>query len=167
MAEKLAKAIHCNTSEIHPVVNSIPILFLLSLLRCSIPVRLSDNALLENYDEIILIGPIWGGQLIAPLRTAIRKCKKSGKKFHFALTCESSESDKDGPYGYNHVFGILDSVASDAVLEKAAFSTTLVKNYSPEGRTIQSEKIRITEENYSEALKEKLMDFAGRIAKSD
>ncbi|WP_448529729.1 hypothetical protein [Raineya sp.] len=162
MAEKLARELDCQTAQIAPLFKNILILFLISMLKWRVPIRIVGNVRLEDYEEVILFGPVWGGLLISPLRTAIYKCIKAKKKFHFALTCESKEEDKDGKYGYNHVFGMVDIFAGEWVLQKAAFSTSLVKNYV-EPTSVTSGKVKITDENYSDELRKKLLDFTKRI----
>jgi flavodoxin len=163
MAEKLAVELNCEIIFVKPWFNYVGILFLISLFKWRIPLRMQRPVDLAQYDSVIIMGPVWGGLLISPLRSLIDLCKKASKKFHFAITCETKESDRAGEYGFNHVFAQVDAYASNHVLEKAAFSTSLIIGYSEEARTVNSAKIKITDANYSEILKERLMDFAHRI----
>ncbi|MFN4084195.1 MAG: hypothetical protein ACK4K9_11240 [Bacteroidia bacterium] len=161
MANKLAVEINCEIAEIKPMFKNVVLLFLMSFLKINIPIKIEGKQL-TNYDEIIIFGPVWGGLLISPLRTAIKKCIKANKKFHFAITCESGQADKDTEYGYNHVFGLLDKYAGYWVLEKTAFSSTLVKNFVAK-KSVTETKVQITDENYSDALHQKILDFANKI----
>jgi flavodoxin len=98
IAKKIAAELNCTTQQIIPTVNSVFILFLLSLLKLGIPINLRPEDISEA-DEVILIGPIWGGQLIPPLRTAIKQCVKASKKIHFAVRCETKDEENDSNMG--------------------------------------------------------------------
>lgn len=161
IAEKLAQELGGDTFRLEPVVNSIAALFLLSALNLRVPIHLSKEQI-SAYDEVIVLGPIWGGQLLAPLRSAIRACQKASRPFHFAVTCESSDEEKDGQYGYNQVLRKAQEVGGTWARTTAAFPTPLVDGYVPPAN-VTDEKTRITEANYSAALRERVRAFAETI----
>ncbi len=161
IAEKLAQELSGDTLKIEPVVNSIAALFLLSAMNFRVPVHLSKEQI-SAYDEVIVLGPIWGGQLLAPLRSAIRACQKASRPFHFAVTCESSDEEKDGQYGYNQVLHKIQEVGGIWARTTVAFPLPLVDGYVPLADAM-AEKTRITEANYSAALRERVRAFAEKI----
>ena len=67
MAHKLAALLDCDAKEIIPTCDGTGILYLLSLLRVSVPTNCSSKELLRA-EEIVILGPVWGGLLISPLR---------------------------------------------------------------------------------------------------
>lgn len=162
IAEKLSIALDSDLKEIKPVINSLLVLFLLSLIKIGIPTNISKEDF-ENYDEIILVGPVWGGLLISPLRNTIKKCVKASRNMHFAVTCETKEEEKDNKYGYTKVLTKAKNLGGKFVQTTDAFSTSLVninnKKWSPK----LSEKIKITEENFNDLLKSRISYFESRI----
>jgi len=101
-AEKTAQKLGADIEIIKPVVNGTLLLVMFSMLKWGIKTNVSTKKL-DEYDEVIIWGPIWAGALIAPLRNVIKKCVKASKNIHFAVTCETSEEDKDRNYGYTNV----------------------------------------------------------------
>ncbi|HET7116936.1 MAG TPA: hypothetical protein VFI29_10625 [Hanamia sp.] len=162
IAEKLANELACNSKRIIPVVNSLAILFLLSLMKIGIPTNISKKEI-EGYSKVIILGPVWGGLLISPLRNTIKKCIKASKPIYSAVTCETKDEEKENKYGYAQVLKEVEDLGGKLVLATEAFSTSLVnldnKSWSPK----LSEKIKITEDNFNEVLKKRLSNFALKI----
>ncbi len=162
LAEKLSRELSCDLEIVRPILNYTGLLFLITLLKISIPTNISKDKIKE-YDEVIIIGPIWGGLLISPLRTILKKCIALSKPIHFAVTCESSEAQKDDKYGYNQVLKSAMQLGGQLVFSTAAFSTSLIKGYDGKITTDSTAKAKITEENFSDELKIKFDDFKNRI----
>jgi flavodoxin len=161
IAAKLAAELGCNAHRITPMFDHIFFLYLLSLLRINIPINITKN-LFREYDEAILVGPIWGGQLISPLRTALKRCTNASKKLHFAVTCETKDEDKDTKYGYAQVLKKAAVLGGTLFGNSEAFSTYLVspgKLWSPK----PGEKIKITADNYDGPLRLRVEGFAKMI----
>lgn len=162
IADRLSLQLVCDSKEITPMFNNVFILFLLSLLKINIPTNISIEDI-RKYDEIIIIGPIWAGLLISPLRTVIFKCIKAFKNISLAVTCETREEDNNSQYGYSQVIKKASDLGGKFIKNTAAFSTSLV-NFGNKSWTPKiSEKIRITEKNYSDILKLRVEDFANKI----
>jgi flavodoxin len=163
MAHKLASELACDIEPIQPRIQNLVLLLLLSWMKLGIPVKGNSSRLLQ-YREIIIFGPIWAGLLVAPLRTIIKQCMHTAKPIHFALTCESKESDKDGEYGYNHVLAKVHALGGKNIKTTEAFSTSWVTDFKEGFQMNLSDKIKFTDDNYSAALQMKLHAFAERIA---
>ena len=162
IAEKLAKELWCPSKKITPIIDNIALLFLLSLLRINIPTNISDQDI-QEYDEVILIGPIWGGLLVSPLRTVIKKCVRASKNIHFAVTCETKEEDKDKKYGSSQVLKKASDLGGKYVKNTEAFSTALINADNPSWSPKLSEKIKMTEDNYKGVLVSRVHDYASKI----
>lgn len=162
IAEKLSNELACNSKKIVPVIDSLAVLFLLSLMKIGIPTNISKKEI-EGYGEIIIVGPVWGGLLISPLRNTLKKCFKASKNIHFSVTCETKDEEKDNKYGYAKVLSEAKGLGGKFLRTTEAFSTSMVnldnKAWSPK----LSEKIKITEENFNGVLKSRLSDFAIKI----
>ncbi|MBK7390543.1 MAG: hypothetical protein IPI23_16155 [Bacteroidetes bacterium] len=161
VAEKLCREFSCDIEMIKPGINNTGILFLLSLMNISVPVNTSASTI-GKYDEIILIGPVWGGLLIAPLKSILKMCIRQTKVIHFAVTCESKESDKNGKYGYNTVLNKFKEVADKMIGATAAFSTSLITGYNEKDYSIKV-KPKFTNANFGEELLKRLNIFRQSI----
>lgn len=162
IAEKLAKELSCPSKKITPIIDNIAFLFLLSLLRINIPTNISSQDI-QEYDEVILLGPIWGGLLVSPLRTVIKKCIRASKSIHFAVTCETKEEDKDKKYGSSQVLKKASDLGGKYVRNTQAFSTSLVNSDNPSWSPKLSEKIKMTEDNYKGILVSRVHAYASKI----
>ncbi len=162
LAERLAQLLECPCKPILPSVNRLLPLFMLSNLKVKLPIGISQQELAQ-FDEIVMIGPIWGGLLIAPLRTALKKCIKAAKPIHFAVSCETSDEAKNDKYGYAHVLQEAKMLGGNLVKTTEAFPTTLAKGSDATWHPKLSEKVKITEENFEGALASRLANFAQAI----
>ena len=162
IAEKLSTTLGCDLKRIKPVINNLAVLFLLSFMKIDVPTNISIKEF-ESYDEIIIVGPVWGGLLISPLRNTIKKCIKASKDIHFAVTCETKDEDKNNKYGYAKVLKEAEDLGGKFVRTSEAFSTSLVNPDDETWSPKLSEKIKITEDNFNAVLKSRLSDFAMKI----
>ncbi len=99
LAELIAKKLHCDIEPIRPVLD-VPLLMMMGL-------HLGNKKLhhnLADYDRIILCGPIWTGQFIAPLRSFVKRQLASIKQLVFVTCCGSSYEKKDEKFGHGLVF---------------------------------------------------------------
>jgi len=165
VAQRIAEMLSSDLREIQASVSSIGWLLFLSWLKIPVRVDLSPQTL-EPYEEIVIIGPIWGGTLIAPLQSALRKCSAAQKTIHFALTCETADKDKDTKYGYEGVLAKARAVGGERVHTTKAFSTTWVKASDEPWRPKLSEKVKITQENYRGTIKNRVEAFVQAISPS-
>lgn len=165
IAERLSKELNCEMEMIESVINNIGFLFFISLLNIPIPINVSKEKI-QQYEAIIIVGPIWGGLLIAPLKSVIKKCIGLNKPFHFALTCESKESDKDSKYGYNTVLLKAKALGGNLVKSTSAFSTSLISGYNEKEYNIHV-KAKFSADNFSEELNNRINTFASKIKNSD
>ena len=148
IAEKLSEELACDSKKIIPVIDSLAVLFLLSLMKIGIPTNISKKET-EAYGELILVGPVWGGLLISPLRNTLKKCIRASKNIHFAVTCETKDEEKNNKYGYAKVLKEAEGLGGKFVRTTEAFSTSLVNPDNIAWSPKLSEKIKMTEENFN------------------
>ena len=163
LAEKLAKELgNSRLRKITPTVDFLFLVFLLSALKVNVGTGVSRKEI-EEYEEIIIFGPVWGGLLISPLRAIIKKCVGAPKSIHFAVTCESGDDDKNGQYGYAQVLEEAKKVGGNFIQTLDAFPTSLVLNESQAKNRKLSEKILLTAENFKGAIASRLGGFVKKI----
>ncbi len=162
LAKKLAAKLECDIKRIVPKIDKVLVLFLLSLFRISIPTNITVKEM-EEYDEVLMLGPIWGGLLISPLRSILKKCVRASNKIHFILTCETSEEAKNDKYGYAKVLSDAKKVGGATVIATEVFSTSLIKGEEESKHSKLSDKVKITEDNFKGKIKEKFEQFVSKV----
>lgn len=162
IGEKLAYGLSCDLKKIIPGIDSVFILYLLSLVGINIPTNISYNDI-GDYDEVVIIGPVWGGQLISPLRTVLNICLAASKNIHFAVTCETKEEDRDSKYGYSKVLNKARDLGGVLVKSTEAFPTSLVNPDNKPWTAELSGKIKITPGNYDGPLKLRVENYVLKI----
>lgn len=116
LATKIANDLHCEIEEIHPRLNAhFPMIMGLNLGNRKLESKV------ENYDRIILCGPIYMGKLIVPLKNFINKNSNKIRKLVFVTCCGSSFKEKDNKFGHNMVFNQVKSLLNEKCMHCEAF----------------------------------------------
>lgn len=121
LANKIANDLQCDIEEIFPRLNA----HLLMLMGINFGNRRLKKKV-ENYDRIILCGPIWMGQLIVPLRNFIKKYRSGIRQLVFVSCCGSKFEQKDEKFGHNLVFNMVRELLKEKCAHCEAFPKTLV-----------------------------------------
>ncbi len=162
LAGKMAEVLDADLKEIVPRVSAIGLVYLISLLRIPLKINLSEQDL-RPYDEIIICGPVWGGLLLAPMRSLIKKGKRLSKTMHFATCCGSSDEEKDSRYGYAQVLEEAEKAGEGWVRTAEAFPVVLV--LTPE--EAKDDKLvletRLSEQNFSDRIKTRMTAFIQKV----
>jgi len=90
LANKIADDLKCEMEEIKPRLNS----HLLMLTGLNFGNRKLKTKV-EDYDKVILCGPIWMGKLIVPLKNFVKKNISKINKLIFVTSCGSTFEGKD------------------------------------------------------------------------
>lgn len=125
LAERAAKAMNADIVEIKPRVTPFASLLFASATGLSWGNRKIGRDL-SSYDSILLCGPIWMGQFVAPLKDFWKKHRKEIKKLHFMTCCGSKDRTKDDKFGYAHVLKKIQELAGNKTGELQAFPIELV-----------------------------------------
>ena len=119
------------------------------------------------FDKIILVGPVWTGRLIAPLRTFLERYRKQINELYFLTCCGSKDKDKDGKWGYAQVFDRIQEIIGDKCRHCAALPITLVV---PEEKQEDDEYImntRLSDDNFIGEIHKRYNDFIERLNYED
>lgn len=92
----------------------------------------------EDYDLIIVAGPVWAARPATPIRSFVKHLKPANQKFALFLTCGGASKQYPGEKA-------LDEIANE--MPASPIATALFKNTDIEG----------------EDLPKKISDFAGRL----
>jgi flavodoxin len=166
IAEKLTASLDCDIKRISPWFDNTFVLLLLSIFKINIPTNISLEDI-RPYNNVIIIGPVWAGQLVSPLRTVLKLSINSKKNTHFAVTCETKVEDKNTKYGYNKVLNKASELSKQFVISTEAFSCSLVRDNNTPKNIKLADRIKISEKNYSNELKDLVRNFVTRIKTSN
>lgn len=166
LAERIAGKLHCDKETIRPKINAQPLLMLLASLglRPGIKTVKSDLTL---YKSVVLVGPVWMGQLISPLRDFLRKHKSEISCLYFVSCCGSSDAVKDEKFGHGHVFRKVKEILGDKCCHCEAFPIGLIL---PEDQQKNSEAImntRLNSGTINEQVEERLEKLILKIKEKE
>ena len=163
LAQKISETLNCDIEEIKPKVNNFFILMVSSLLKISPGIKNIKHDL-NNYERIILCGPIWMGNFIAPLNSFVKKYKEEINNIYFVTCCGSSYVEKDSKFGHNKVFDKLEGILTGKNLHCEAFPIKLVV---PEEKSEDSNEVmntRLSDKNFTGEILTRFNDFIEKIS---
>lgn len=162
LAERISSILNCDLIRIVPIFDNVMFLFLLTRLNIGIGTNISKSSIKE-YDEVIIIGPLWGGLINAPIKNVLRKCFKANKIVHFAISCDIPEKEKDHKYGYARSLNHAKEIGGSFMKTARAFSNALVKEHMARNDIEIPEKMSLSEENFKGEIEERLSRFVQEI----
>jgi menaquinone-dependent protoporphyrinogen IX oxidase len=161
LAQKIARDLKCEIEEIKPRLN-VHLLMIMGL-------NLGNRKLktkVEDYDHVILCGPIWMGKLIVPLKNFVVKYRQKIRKLIFVTCCGSSFKDKDNKFGHNLVFNQVKSLLNDKCLHCEAFPIDLVVPAELKEDSAAFMKVHLNNENFKGEIISIYDAFISRIKKN-
>jgi menaquinone-dependent protoporphyrinogen IX oxidase len=162
LAEKLAQRLQADVETLQPRMKLIPVLLLLNKLGINPGIRrLHQNP--EDYKNIVLVGPVWMGQFVIPLKAFIKQYRNRIHRLYFATCCGSYDEVKDDKFGYGQVFQKIREMMGDKCIHCEAFPIALVL---PEEKKKDSESImttRLNDHNFKGAIAERFEQFIGKL----
>ena len=158
LAGKISKSLSCESEQIKPRMN----IFLLFLMNIHLGIRPLKHKI-EDYDMVILCGPIWMGKLIPPLRSFIKKYSTKINKFIFVTCCGSTDAGKDEKFGHGLVFKEVEAILNDKCIICQAFPVGLVL---PEDKKEDADafmKTHLNDENFKGEILERFDNFIEKV----
>jgi menaquinone-dependent protoporphyrinogen IX oxidase len=121
LANKIATDLDCKIEEIKPRLNA----HLLMLMGINFGNTKLKNKV-DDYDRVILCGPIWMGKLIVPLKNFIKNNIPQINHMIFVTSCGSTFEGKDKKFGYNLVFNQVKELSGEKCKHCEAFPISLI-----------------------------------------
>ena len=162
LANKTAKALGCDLIRLKPRLDSFFFLLLASATKIS-PGNKSIKYNFSECDSIVLCGPIWMGQFIAPLHDFLKKYIKDIKMLNFITCCGSTDSTKDDKFGYATVFLKIRSIMGEKCRISEAFPIELVL---PENKRSDDQAMmntRLSDSNFKGKIQIRFDDFINKL----
>ena len=125
LAERIATERKADIEEIEPKFNALLFVIFSSLLRFGLGIK-KPHSSFNQYDRIVVVGPIYMGTLIFPLRQVFGMIPTSVKQVCFATCCGGGDDEKDDKFGYSSVFKEVESVVNHTQVLTEAFPIKLV-----------------------------------------
>ncbi|MCB2219090.1 MAG: flavodoxin domain-containing protein [Bacteroidetes bacterium] len=162
LAEKLAQRLQADLEMLQPRIKSIPVLLLLNKLGLNPGIRpLKQNP--EDFKKIVLMGPVWMGQFVIPLKAFIKQYNDRIHRLYFATCCGSYDEVKDDKFGYEHVFKKIKALMGEKCVHCEALPIALVlpDEKKKDGETIMN--TRLTDQNFKGAIAERFEEFVEKL----
>ena len=160
LAGKISKSLSCESEEIKPWMN----IFLLFLMNIHLGIRPLKHKI-EDYDTVILCGPIWMGKLIPPLRSFVNKYFSKINKLVFVTCCGSTDAKKDEKYGHGLVFKEVTNILKERCILCQAFPVGLVLPDDKKEDADAFMKTHLNEENFTGEIRERFDSFIKKLMK--
>jgi flavodoxin len=125
LAERFARGLKADIEEIHPRMGAMFFQIFFSLFKAGFGIRTLEHDV-SSYDRIVLIGPVWMGNFIYPLRKFYGRYEKGIQKVFFATSCGGKDAEKDTKFGYGRVFKKAGDLMGSKLVGCEAFPTDLV-----------------------------------------
>ena len=158
LAGTISNSLSCEIEEIKPRLN----LFLLFLMNIHLGIKPLKHKI-EDYNNVILCGPIWMGKLIPPLRSFIKKYFTRINKLIFVTCCGSTDEKKDEKFGHGLVFNELENILKDKCILCQAFPIGLVLPDDKKEDTDAFMKTHLNDENFKGVIQERFDIFMKKV----
>lgn len=158
LAHKIANELNCEIEEIRPYVDW-PFLFWLNV---NFGFR-KIKADLAAYDRVFLVGPIWMGKFIVPLRAFVKKYRKKISKLVFVTCCGSSYEKKDDKFGHGFVFKEVQEIMQEKCEQCQAFPIALIipEDKQEDGEAVM--KTRLNDQTFKGEIQERFDAFIQKM----
>jgi flavodoxin len=158
LAGKISDRLSCEIEEIKPRLN----IFLLFLMNIHLGIRPLKHKI-EDYDSVILCGPIWMGKLIPPLRSFIKKYFDKIKNLIFVTCCGSTDAKKDEKFGHGLVFKEVENILKGKCVMCQAFPVGLVLPVDKKEDADAFMKTHLNDENFKGEISERFDNFMKKV----
>lgn len=159
LAEKIAGHLSCETEEIRPKANG----FSLILTNINTGIRKLKHDI-ATYDRVILVGPIFMGRFITPLRSFVTKYADQINSMVFVTCCGSTYAKKDEKFGHGHVFREVEKILGEKLIHTQAFPVGLVLPDDQKEDPDAFMKTHLNDENFKGEIAERFEEFMHRVA---
>ncbi len=158
LAEKISQELKSPIEEINPRVNNFTF-FLMGIDFGIKPLR--NN--ISDFERVILVGPVWVGKFIVPLKSFIKKYGNLINKLVFVSCCGSTEEQRFDKFGHGLVFMQVETMLGEKCEFCQSFPINLVLPADQSNNSELIMKTRLTEENFKGEIKKRFEQFVSRL----
>jgi flavodoxin len=158
LAKQIAVRLQCDSEEIKPILN----VHLLMLMGFGFGNRRLKHDL-ASYDRVILVGPVWMGKFIYPLKHFVRDHKDKFQELVFVTCCGSSDDKKEDKFGHGLVFNQLKEMLPGKKVHCRAFPITLTLSKEEIEDAKKVLETRLNEDNFKGEMLDRFDGFMQSI----
>jgi menaquinone-dependent protoporphyrinogen IX oxidase len=151
LAKQISDRLQCDMERIRPRVN----VFLFFLMKINFGIRRMQHRI-EEYDRVIMCGPIFMGMFIPPLRSFVTRHREKIRSLVFVTCCGSTYEKKDDKFGHGHVFRELQGILKEKCERCEAFPISLVMPDEQKDDPDAFMKTHLSDENFKGEIRERL-----------
>lgn len=159
LAEKFAEKLESDINKLELKPKSFFLLLLFSFLKISPFIKPTP---VEKYERVILLSPIWMGNVVSPVRGFLKKNRKNIKSLVYITVCGGDEEDKDGKFGYEGVFTEVRKLFGKTNFSAHAISVKFLDGL--EKNDVMS--VRLDEKLFAEKMKERFDEIVRELKSS-
>jgi len=159
LAKKIAWRLSCELEPVKPRLN----IFSLFLMNLNPGIR-SLKREIANYDRIILVGPIFMGHFIPPLRSFVKRYNARIKQMVFVTCCGSTYQKKNEKFGHGLVFNEVESMLNDRLVLTQAFPVGLVLPESQQEDPDAFMKAHLNDSNFKGKIADVFEDLMEKLS---
>ena len=150
LADYIAGQLESNKKEIVPILNNQ------ILLMMGVGLGIKKIPDIKSYKRVVLVGPVWMGKLIYPLKVFLKKYNNEINNLIFVTCCGSGFEVKDEKFGHGLVFNEIRELRQNKKLSCHAFPITLVltKEDAEDPKIVM--KTRLNNDTFTGEIKEKV-----------
>jgi flavodoxin len=160
LAEKISRNLSCELEEIRPRLN-VFLLFLMNIHLGNKPLKHN----IQDYDKVVLCGPIWMGRIIPPLGSFINNYYDSINKLIFVTCCGSTDAKKDDKFGHGLVFKEVEKILNNKCILCQAFPIGLVLPDDEKENADAFMKTHLNDDNFKGEIQERFEKFIQEVVK--
>jgi flavodoxin len=158
LAKRIASQLSCDLESIRPRINA----FFLLLMNFNPGIR-SVKHDINSYDQVIMVGPIWMGRFIPPLRSFVKRYLSQINKLIFVSCCGSSYDNKEDKFGHGLVFRDVQQILKDKLVLCQAFPVGLVLPDDQKEDTDAFMKTHLKESNFKGEILDHFNEFMKKV----
>ncbi|MFC2080443.1 flavodoxin domain-containing protein, partial [Bacteroidota bacterium] len=117
----------------------------------------------NDYDRVIMVGPIWMGRFIPPLRSFVKKYQNQINELVFVTCCGSTYEKKDEKFGHGLVFKTVESLLKEKLVACQAFPVGLVLPDEQKEDTDAFMKTHLNDTNFKGEIADRFEEFMKKI----
>lgn len=159
LAEKIASRLSCDIEAIRPRIDAFP-LFLMRINPGIFPLKHNIN----SYERVIMVGPIWTGMFIPPLRSFVKRYFNQINNLVFVTCCGSTYAKKDEKFGHGLVFREVKQILGDRLAFTLAFPVGLVLPDDHKEDPDAFMKTHLNDENFKGEIADRFDKFMEEVA---
>ncbi len=149
LANKIANELQCDIEKIQPRLSGF--LFIMLGIHAGIKPIKTD---LTQYKNIILVGPVYVGRLIYPLKSFIKRYRNKGLQWFFVTCCGSSFEEKNDKFGHARVFEKVQKLIGDKCKVCQAFPIGMVLTEDQKQASEAVMQTRLNDETFKGSIAE-------------